>query len=316
MPPLLSVIIPHYNHLEALPKALDSVLAQTLKDLETVIVDDCSDLPCEDIVSAYRAKGLDITLVRNATRKYTKESRLVGVEAARGKLITFLDADDALYQDAALAHHAELLLETDADIVHFDCQYYRDGVEQEESRWWAKPLAEELRDGEIFRAWLRADCAGHMVWGKIATRELWLACLPHARSSSVRRYMEDFLFGALLFFHARRYIGSSRLGYVYFHDNAAALHKAFGRCTSLYAMLSELVPYMRRKGADAGLCADMRAYLLKKTRENMMNYLEWLYPHMQKNVLPPESVFREIREHADADRALRVLMTGLLQVLR
>jgi glycosyltransferase involved in cell wall biosynthesis len=316
MPPLLSVVIPYYNHHEALPIALESVLSQTLKDVEAVVVDDCSDHPCDDIVAGYRAKGLNVTLARNETRKYTKESRLIGIEAAQGKLITFLDADDHFYKNAALEYHVARQLETGADIVHFDILYYRDGIKKPESPWWAKPLAEELRDGDIFRAYLAGDCGGHTVWGKIATRELWLACLPHARASSVRRYMEDLLLGSLLFFHARRYIGSSRIGYVYFHHNAEALHKGFGRCASLYAMLTEFLPYLRQRGADAAACADMQAYLFKKMKENMLKYLEYVYPKLPENNLPPESVFSEMREHAEPDMALRTLTTGLMQILR
>ena len=316
MPPLLSVIIPHYNHHAALPKALESVFAQTLKTLEVVIVDDCSDVPCDDIVSLYKAKGLNVTLVRNEKRKYTKESRLVGIEASQGELIAFLDADDLFYKHAALEYHVERLLDAGADIVHFDALYYEEGVRKPQIPKWGKPLAEELRDGDIFRTYLRTNCGGHVIWGKIATRKLWLACLPAARASSVRRYQEDFLLSSLLFFHARRYIGSSRIGYVYFRNNVKALHKAFGRCASLYAMLTEFLPYLRQQGADDATCADMRAYLLKTMKENITNYLEYVYPNLPKSGLLPESVFSEMWEHADPDTALRVLMTGLMQALR
>lgn len=317
MPPLLSVIIPHYNHHADLPKALDSILAQSLKDLETVIVDDCSDAPCDDIVALYRAKGLNITLARNEKRAYTKESRLIGVEAAQGRLIAFLDADDFFYKNAALEYHVERLLETDADIAQFGSIYYADGVRLPQSPWWTKALAEGLLSGEeIFRTYLRGDCAGHMVWGKIATRDLWLACLPAARASSVRRYQEDLLLGSLLFFHARRYLGSSRIGYVHFNNNLEALHKGFGRCASLYSMLTEFIPYIRRKGADDGLCEDMRDFLSRTIKSNMLNFIKYAYPNPSENTLPSEAVFNEMREHADPDRALRVLLTGLAQLIR
>jgi glycosyltransferase involved in cell wall biosynthesis len=318
MPPLLSVIIPHYNHHAALPKALESVLSQTLKDLEVVIVDDCSDIPCDDIVTLYREKGVKLTLERNETRKYTKESRLVGVEAAQGKLITFLDADDLFYTNSALEHHVECLLEADADVVQFASQHYDDGVKKPQSPWWAKLLAEgELRGGDIFRTYLRKDCAGHLAWGKIATRELWLTCLPHARASSVRRYQEDLLLGSLLFFHARRYFGSSKIGYIHFNNNGgAALHKAFGRCATHYAMLTEFLPYLRQHRADEDLCVEMEAFLFKAMKLHITRFLEYAAPKVERDTLPPESIFSEMLEHAEPDKALRVLMTGLLHMIR
>ncbi|MCL2122678.1 MAG: glycosyltransferase [Desulfovibrionaceae bacterium] len=316
MSPLLSVIIPHYNHHEALPNALKSILSQTLKDIEVVIVDDCSDAPCDGIVAEYREIGLNITFVRNEKRKYLKESRLVGVEAAQGRLITFLDADDIFYKNAALEYHVDRLLEAEADIVQFDFLYYVDGVKKQQSPWWAKPLAEDLRGADIFKTYLRGNCGGHTVCGKIVTKKLWLTCLSAARAISVRWHQEDLLLSSLLFLHAQAYIGSSRIGYVYFHNNAAALHKAFGRCADLYAMLTEFLPYMQQQGMDAALCADMRVQLFKKVKENMIKYLEYLYPKLQENTLPPEAIFSEMLEHAEPDMALRVLMTGLMQVIR
>ncbi|MCB6543605.1 glycosyltransferase [Desulfovibrio desulfuricans] len=59
--PELSLIVPHHNHLQCLPHLLDSVLAQDFKDIEVVLVDDCSDEPCLPLVEAYRTKGLNIT---------------------------------------------------------------------------------------------------------------------------------------------------------------------------------------------------------------------------------------------------------------
>jgi hypothetical protein len=191
-----------------------------------------------------------------------------------------------------------------------------DGVRQPKPPWWAKSsLADDLRNKDIFRTYLRNNCNGHLVWGKIATRELWLKCMPHAQASSVRRYAEDLLLCSLLFLHARHYIGSHRIGYVYYHNNSAGLHKAFGRCASLYAMITEFLPYMQQQGADAAECKIMHTYLFSHIKENMLNYLEYTYQNLQENNLLPESVFREMREHAEPDMALRVIMTGLMYLM-
>jgi hypothetical protein len=103
---------------------------------------------------------------------------------------------------------------------------------------------------------------------------------------------------------------------VYYQNNVAALHKAFGNCAGLYAMLTEFLPYMQQQGADAGACADMRAFLVRMIKENMIKHMEYVHPNLQENNQLPESVFSEMQEHAEPDMALRVLMTGLMQVIR
>jgi glycosyltransferase involved in cell wall biosynthesis len=318
MLPLLSVIIPYYNHYEQLPRALDSILSQTIKDIEVVIVDDKSNIPCDDILDVYKKSGLNIILVKNEERQYTKESRLIGIESSHGKLITFIDADDIFYKDKSLEYHVQQQVKTNSDIVHFSMLPYEEGRRKDKQPIWATPLCEKLLEGgEIFRTHVQKKTYAHTVWGKIVTRDLWLKCLPFARACSVRRYAEDFFLCSLLFFHARRYYGSSRIGYVYFRGNVAmeGLRKSFGRMSTYYAMLTEFLPYIKRHGADIEICSMMQAHVLSEFRVNMARFVE----HVGRNAtgdLPPESVVEEALQHAGPDRIVRILMAGILQITR
>jgi hypothetical protein len=83
--------------LHTLPRLLDSILVQSFKDLEVLLVDDCSDEPCGPVVQTYRGKGLEIVLLEHGERIYTMQARLTGIAAARGKIIGFADADDILW---------------------------------------------------------------------------------------------------------------------------------------------------------------------------------------------------------------------------
>ena len=111
MLPLVSLIIPHYNQQAAMPGLLDSILAQSFKELEVILVDDCSDASCEPLVEAYRSKGLDINLISHNERVYSMKARLAGIQAAQADIIGFAEAGDVLWGTEALEHNVRLFLQ-------------------------------------------------------------------------------------------------------------------------------------------------------------------------------------------------------------
>ena len=90
--PFVSVIIPAYNGPEALGRAITSVLQQTYKNFELIIVDDHSADPVETAVRSF-ADGR-IVYLRHAENKGAAAARNTGMRQARGVLLAFLDSDD------------------------------------------------------------------------------------------------------------------------------------------------------------------------------------------------------------------------------
>ena len=92
--PELSVIVPVYNVAPYLRKCLDSILNQTFKDMEIIIV---SDGPEEDnkICAEYAAKDSRIIFIKDIG-KGLGGARNAGIDIARGKYIAFVDSDDWL----------------------------------------------------------------------------------------------------------------------------------------------------------------------------------------------------------------------------
>lgn len=91
--PVISVVIPTHNRVGSLPRAVDSVLAQTLGDFELIIVDDGST----DGTGRYLATIADprVRVICFAACRGANPARNAGIEAARAGIITFLDSDDA-----------------------------------------------------------------------------------------------------------------------------------------------------------------------------------------------------------------------------
>jgi len=90
--PLVSVIIPTYNHATYIGKAIDSVLQQTYEHLEIIIIDNYSDDNTEQIVNSI--KDLRIQYWKFHNNGVIAASRNYGVKQSKGEFISFLDSDD------------------------------------------------------------------------------------------------------------------------------------------------------------------------------------------------------------------------------
>lgn len=88
---LVSVIIPVYNYERYLGEAIESVLSQTYKNLEVIVVDDGSTDRSGEVAKSFADKGVKY---RHQVNAGIGPARNQGVELAQGSFIAFLDADD------------------------------------------------------------------------------------------------------------------------------------------------------------------------------------------------------------------------------
>ena len=116
---LVSVIIPAYNIEDYIGRCLDSVLSQTYKNLEIIIVDDGSSDRTGEILDDYKKKDQRIRVIHKENGGVSS-ARNTGIEAAKGDYIGFIDGDD-LAEPELFKTLMKLLNEENADIAH--CGY-------------------------------------------------------------------------------------------------------------------------------------------------------------------------------------------------
>ena len=102
--PAISIIVPVYNAAPFLAACLDSVLAQTFKNLECVCVDDGSTDASPQILARYAQNDARIRVVTQAN-KGVSAARNTGVSHAKGAFICFIDADDFIHPQMMEAMH-------------------------------------------------------------------------------------------------------------------------------------------------------------------------------------------------------------------
>ena len=96
--PLVSVIIATYNRAYILSNAIDSVLSQSYKNIEIIIIDDGSTDNTFQIVNNYFLKNSNIKYLKQSNQKLWA-ARNIGLRISEGKYVTFLDSDDEYKRD-------------------------------------------------------------------------------------------------------------------------------------------------------------------------------------------------------------------------
>lgn len=104
--PLVSFIVTSYNYEKFIIKTLESIINQTYKNIELIIVDDCSCDKSQELIEHFINCNQDkrITFIKNSTNKGQLASMLTGLASARGEFISFIDSDDILLPEYAMAH--------------------------------------------------------------------------------------------------------------------------------------------------------------------------------------------------------------------
>lgn len=118
--PIVSVIVPAYNVESYILKCIESILSSTLRDIEVIVIDDCSTDNTLKILRSIKDSRLKIITL--PTRSGVSAARNTGIDLAMGKYISFIDGDDWIspIMFESLVNKAEI---TDADLAF--CGLYR-----------------------------------------------------------------------------------------------------------------------------------------------------------------------------------------------
>lgn len=121
---LISVIIPVYKVEAYLTACVESVLAQTYRNIEVILIDDGSPDQCPQMCDEFAAKDSRIRVIHKENGGLSS-ARNAGIDAARGKYLAFIDSDD-LWTPLFLERLHSALMEADADFAVCLFRRFRD----------------------------------------------------------------------------------------------------------------------------------------------------------------------------------------------
>ncbi len=160
----VSVCISIYNGERFIRKCLDSVVCQTLTEIEIVLVNNGSTDSSLDIMNEYKKKHPDIIKVYSQEDRGLAQGRQTGIDNAKGEFIAFLDADDSVSNDAYEKMYYSAI-KYNADIV--ECMTSKDGKIIHSKYEGVKKASEILQD-----YFLNGDIPT-MIWLRLYKRSLF-----------------------------------------------------------------------------------------------------------------------------------------------
>ena len=188
--PKVSVIIPVYNVEQYLRECLDSVVHQTLKEIEIICVDDGSTDKSLDILKEYAAKDNRITILKQQNL-HAGVARNAGLAVAKGEYLSFLDSDD-FFELNMLEETYKYSQGKNIDICIFGCSFYDNQTKLKSSPSWI--LREDcLPQQEVFTPKEVADhlfqITNNWPWNKlfrhkyIAQNKLFFQSISHTNDT-------------------------------------------------------------------------------------------------------------------------------------
>ena len=258
--PLVSIVVPVHDNAATLPLTLNSLLGQTLPQVEVIAIDDASADDTPRILADYAARDARLRVVTYAQNKTANQARKDGVLAARGDYILFCDGDDTLEPTAC----ADLLAQMQAapvDILQFGVNVVSEGAFEEDRAWMEAhcvPFFGNLWGSDVFEGCFRGELYGFNLWNKMYSAALAREAFSHVQDGAFPRGQDVYAY-TLLAYYAKSY-RSVGARYYNYHlglgmDGTVSLApEKFASFCSLARVAEALKGFFREQGVYERYC--------------------------------------------------------------
>ncbi|MCR4617786.1 MAG: HAD-IA family hydrolase [Lachnospiraceae bacterium] len=242
---LVSIIIPVYNVREYIKKCLYSVLNQTYKNIEIIIVNDGSEQNEEEVIKEIIKDDSRVIYIKKQSNEGLYAARITGVKHSKGKFIAFVDSDDYINPE-----FIRLLVEKakaeDADLVFSSTVLCTPKGSETKLAFMDAELHKLPLEGNKLREvyWNQYGCAyvWHTVWNKLYDRELWDEAIPYLERMTEHHVMtEDIIFSSIIYYFVKKAVLSRNSVYFYCKHKEASTYSSFDNIQQYKEKVGEVI---------------------------------------------------------------------------
>lgn len=268
----LSIIVPVYNAQDRLQQCLDSILEQTWKDFELILINDGSKDNSLSICRDYEKKDNRVVVI-DKENGGAGEARNAGLDRAGGDYVLFIDADDTVIPE--MAERMLFLMEKGTDLVCCAHQEQTEGKKEITLRKYSLESDPWVTD-DLSACFLEMDRGNHFcyLWNKLFKRSI----IFDNRIRFHNRFItgEDLDFVLQYYGHISCCTVTNFAPYIYYSNGTNSLCARYKK--GLYEMVSELSEermQMYRRLGQLEIEAGKRTY-----QDSHINYLHSCIPNM------------------------------------
>lgn len=261
---LVSICVACYNVAPYIRRCLESICAQSYRNLEILCMDDASTDKTASIIASLQKKDSRIHLVRNRENKNLVFSRKRILEYATGDYVICVDGDDSLEKHAVKTAMAYVMAYDYPDIVEYKANVIFTNPEHPAKAGLVtvgKKIKERitktnycklhlgvLEQPDILQELVR-DNLGQMLWNKIIRRELLVKAYTYCDKEDLY-YKDDVYACCFLYALAKSYVGIDQTLYNYYFDTGKSKHmkskKDFLEMCKLGDVVQSLIRYYKQ----------------------------------------------------------------------
>ncbi len=313
----ISIIIPVHNAQEYLPKCLDSIINQTLKEIEIVCVNDSSTDNTGAILDNYQQKDSRIKII-NTDCRCSGGTRNRGLEAANGEYIGFVDADDWVDKDyfEKLYNTAK---ENSCDIAATSSVVLIENGEEKSIKYVGATPA----DNPVNTLEKKKKCiiATGICWNKIYRKDfleknnIHFIEIPTAAEDNYFSILATILSDQIIFINNTTYYYNS---VTTSQTKRLKTEKDFS-ITNIYKQILDIIcnRNIDNQWKDIILqraAADIKLYyseMDKATQKNFLKHLKKTFPEVLKSVIPKNSILKKIFSMTNHDIHKVITICGI-----
>lgn len=215
----VSVIVPIYNCEKYLNRCIDSIISQTYKNLDVILVDDGSTDNSNVICDQYASIDSRISVIHKINGGLSS-ARNAGIDKAKGDLICFVDSDDWISEDI-IEHCVELMIKSNCDVVDYQCYYTNEYKVISQNA-----IKTEILEGkEILRDYLYVGQFGIAPFSMC--RKLYKLSLFDGIRCPIGRINEDIATNYKILLKCDKIVKTNKIGYYYFQEGSSITRGGF-----------------------------------------------------------------------------------------